>query len=72
MRSVHELTQDELEELRSRWYHIHIDDGSLQEIMGTDDEVEEDLIPVSVVIDYYRDTLFVDEDFWCNLKDEEE
>lgn len=66
MKSVHELTQDELEELRSRWYSQHEDDGSLEEIMGREVEDEED-IPMNIVVAYYEDTYFVEEDFFCNL-----
>ena len=66
MKSVHELTQNELEELRSRWYSQHEDDGSLEEIMGREVEDEED-IPIDIVVAYYEDTYFVEEDFFCNL-----
>ena len=66
MKSVHELTQDELEELRSRWYSQHEDDGSLEEIMGREVEDEED-IPIDIVVAYYEGTYFVEEDFLCNL-----
>ena len=66
MKSVHELTQDELNELRSRWYAQHEDDGSLEEIMDREVEDEED-IPMDIVVAYYEDTYFVEEDFFCNL-----
>ena len=66
MKSVHELTQDELNELRSRWYAQHEDDGSLEEIMDREVEDEED-IPMDIVVAYYEDTSFVEEDFFCNL-----
>ena len=66
MKSVHELSQDELNELRSRWYSQHEDDGSLEEIMGREVEDEED-IPIDIVVAYYEDTYFVEEDFFCNL-----
>ena len=69
MKTVHELNPDELEELRSRWYSQHEDDGSLHEVMDLDEEIEinEEDIPMSVVIAYYEDTFFVEEDFWTNL-----
>ena len=67
MKSVHELTQDELNELRSRWYAQHEDDGSLEEIMDREVEDEED-IPMDIVVAYYEDTYFVEEDFWINIK----
>lgn len=66
MRSVHELREEELQELRSRWYHQHMDDGTLEEVLGKDVE-SEDEIPMDVIKTYYEDTLFVDEDFFCNL-----
>ena len=70
MKSVHELTQDELEELRSRWYSQHEDDRSLNEVMDIEDDVElsEEDIPMDIVVAYYEDTYFVEEDFWINMK----
>lgn len=67
MSTVNELSQEELEELRSMWYSQHEDDGSLEEVMGREVDGEED-VPMDVVKAYYGDTLFVEEDFWCNLK----
>ena len=67
MKTVNDLNQDELEELRSRWYSQHEDDGSLGEVMDMEVESEE-YIPMDSVIAYYEDTFFVEEDFWCNLK----
>lgn len=66
--TVNDLTLAELEELRSRYYHQHLDDDSLFEILGKEIE-SEDEIPVDIVKAYYEDTYFVEEDFWCNLKD---
>jgi hypothetical protein len=65
-RSVTELNQNELEELRSRLYHQLLDDGSLNEVMGKEIEEEEE-INMNFVKDYYASTSFVEEDFWCNL-----
>jgi len=67
MKTVHELSQEELKELRSRWYHQHLDDGSLDEVMDKEIESEEE-IPMDVVTSYYEDTFFVEEDFFCNLR----
>jgi hypothetical protein len=66
MKSVNELKQAELEELRSRWYYQHLDDGSLDEVMGKEinDETE---IPMDIIKEYYSDTFFVEEDFFCNI-----
>lgn len=67
MRNVHQLSQEELEELRSRWYHQHLDDGSLDEVMGK--EIESELeVPMNVVKSYYDGTFFVEEDFFCNIQ----
>lgn len=67
MKTVDELTQEELEELRSRYYHQCLDDGSLLEIFG--EEVEEEDVPMDLIKTHYGGTYFVEEDFWCNLKD---
>jgi hypothetical protein len=65
-RSVEELNQNELQELRSRLFHQLLDDGSLDEVMGKEVNDEEE-IPMDFVKDYYADTSFVEEDFFCNL-----
>ena len=65
-RNVNELNQNELEELRSNLYHQLLDDGSLNEVMGKEiNEAEE--IHMDFVKNYYADTTFVEEDFFCNL-----
>jgi hypothetical protein len=66
MKSVNELNQNELDELRSRFYHQLLDDGSLDEVMGKEIYSEEE-IPMELVKDHYLHTFFVEEDFWCNL-----
>ena len=65
MRTVHELKNDELNELRTRWFNEHLDDGSLKEIIGKDAEEED--ISIDILKIYYEDTFFVEEDFWCNI-----
>ena len=65
-RSVEELTQNELQELRSRLFHQLLDDGSLDEVMGKEVNEEEE-IPMDFVKTHYADTSFVEEDFFCNL-----
>lgn len=69
MKTVDELTHDELNKLRSRWYHQHLDDGSLNEVMGIDDGeiICENDVPLDIVKTYYEDTFFVEEDFFCNF-----
>ena len=58
MKSVHELSAEEFRELRER-YIIEFD-------------LDEDIILDTEVKEYYEGTYFVEEDFWCNLTDEEE
>lgn len=58
MKSVYELTPEEFQELRER-YIIEFD---LDEDSVMDTEVEE----------YYAGTSFVEEDFFCNITDDEE
>jgi len=70
MKSVHDLNQDELKELRSRWYSQHEDDGSLEEVL--EEGMEEEDVPMDVIKSYYEDTSFVEEDFWCNLNGDED
>jgi len=65
MKTVHELKNDELNELRTRWFNEHLDDGSLEEIIGKDAQEED--ISIDIVKMYYEDTFFVEEDFWCNI-----
>lgn len=69
MRNVHELTQEELEELRSRYYYQGFDDGSLEEVFGKEVECEED-IPMDLVKSRFIMHLFTDEDFFCNLSED--
>jgi hypothetical protein len=64
-RNVDELTQNELEELRGRYYYQALDDGSLDEVMGKEIDSEQE-IPMDLIKDHYRDYSFVDEDFFCN------
>ena len=66
MKTVHDLNQDELEELRSRWFFQHEDDGSLEEVLGDLYPCNEEDIDMSLIKTYYEDTFFVEDDFWCN------
>jgi redox-regulated HSP33 family molecular chaperone len=62
-RSVHDLTQDELEELRATYFYQLLETDS--EVLG--DIESEDELPMDVVIAHYEDVSFVKEDFFCNL-----
>jgi hypothetical protein len=63
MKSVHELSIDELEELRDSYYYQLLDTD--EEVLG--DIVFPDEIPMENVIAHYEGTYFVEEDFFCNV-----
>lgn len=67
MITVNELNENELQELRSRWFSQHEDDGSLEEILGDLYPCNEEDIDMSLIKTYYEDTYFVSDDFFCNL-----
>ena len=60
MRTVHELTTDELNELRESYFDQLKDIGEEEELNNPED------IPISNVIFHYEGTYFIDEDFFCN------
>jgi hypothetical protein len=70
MKSVHELSAEELQELRSNYFHRHLTDDEIEENDWSYESEEE--IPMEEVINFYEGTSFVDEDFWCNLGEDEE
>ena len=63
MKSVHELNQEELEELRGNYFAQLLDTDD--EVLGEITEAEE--IPIENVIAHYEGIFFVEEDFFCNL-----
>ena len=63
MKTVYELNQDELDELRESYL------CELRELNDTSDFSFGEEIPMEVVIKHYDGTHFVEEDFWCNIKE---
>lgn len=61
MRTVHELTENELEELRDN-YFAQLTDLGEEEFESSED------IPMTNVIAHYEGVMFVEEDFFCNIK----
>ena len=59
MKSIHELSKDELEELRDT-YFAQLND------LGEEDFNSSDEIPMENIISHYEGTYFVDDDFFCN------
>lgn len=70
MKSVHELSAEELQELRSNYFHRHLTDDEIEENDWSYESEEE--IPMEEVINFYEGTSFVEEDFFCNMVEEEE
>ena len=62
-RSVHDLRAEELSELKSAMFW---DDDAQEVFEGTDIDCPEG-IPDSLIFDHYRDYIFTDGDFFCNL-----
>jgi hypothetical protein len=65
MKSVHELSAEELQELRSSYFHGHLTDDEIEENDWSYKSEEE--IPMGTILAYYEGTYFVEEDFFCNL-----
>lgn len=62
-RSVYDLRAEELSELKSAMFW----DEDAQEVFeGTDIDSPEE-IPDSLIFDHYKDYIFSDQDFFCNL-----
>lgn len=63
MRTVHELTQDELEELRYNYFNYLLDNDP--------DKLDTVFLPNQMRMDYvikkHEGIMFTDEDFFCNL-----
>ena len=68
MRSINELTQNELEELRENYFYQLLDTGDYDVLGGI--EYASDL-PMNQVIEHYEHVSFVDEDFFCNIESDE-
>ena len=66
MKTVHELNQEELEELRGN-YFAELED-TYPDILG--DMSNADKITMSNVISHYEGVYFVDDDFFCNIKND--
>lgn len=62
MKTVYELNQEELDELRQSYL------CELREIGDTSFNFAEE-IPMENVINHYDGIYFVEDDFWCNIKD---
>lgn len=64
MKTVHDLTQQELEELREAYFE-QLRDTADEDVLG--DIMFAYEIPMTNVKAYYEDTYFVEEDFFCNV-----
>jgi hypothetical protein len=64
MRTVDELTQDELEELRESYFYQLEDTDN--EVLG-DNITSAEMIPMENIIAHYEGISFTEEDFFCNI-----
>ena len=64
MKTVHDLNQQELEELRSRYFD-QLNECGEEEVLG--DITTAEGIDMTNVKDHYEGTFFVDDDFFCNI-----
>ena len=64
MRTVDELNQDELEELRESYFYQLQDTDS--EVLG-DIITSAEMIPMKNIITHYEGMIFTEEDFFCNI-----
>lgn len=67
MRTVDELSYEELEELRETLFDQMKGDGSIEEVFEKEIEYSDE-IPMDFVKSHYDDTFFTEEDFWRNVK----
>jgi hypothetical protein len=68
MRVASELNQNELEELRDRYFH-QLEEMD-EDVLGDYTTAEE--IPMSNIIAHYEGTFFVEDDFWCNQENSDD
>lgn len=65
-RTVYELTDEEMSELKEAYYWQLVETGE-GDIL--DDGIIADDIPDEMILEHYDDILFVEEDFYCNIED---
>ena len=63
MRTINELTQDELQELRETYFYQLLDTDP--EALGFITEASD--IPIQVIFEHYGGISFTPDDFYCNL-----
>lgn len=68
MKTVKELTREELNELKSNYFYSHLDDDNSNQCDGYDAPWD---IPDEIIFEHYEGITFVKEDFFCNLEDDE-
>lgn len=61
-RTVYELTDEEIEELKETYYYQLVDTGEDEEL-GIDSS---DGIPDELIYEHYDGISFVEDDFFCN------
>lgn len=61
-----ELNEEEIQELTNTSYQLFLDEGIITE---KDIEEDRDFATYSQLKEYYSDTMFTNDDFFCNMED---
>lgn len=72
--NVHDLSRDEIRELKERYLIKLSDEGQYAEVLGVEWDAPswgeiaqaDEIVPDDVIFREYEDTCFVPEDFFCN------
>lgn len=76
--TVHDLSREEMIELKGNYMVELVNEGVFREVMNRDyDEPSwgdfadaDEIIPDDLMFEHYGGIEFVEEDFWCNLKED--
>lgn len=63
-KDVHDLTRDELNELKESYFWQDETQDILQGDFASPEEIPDDII-----FEHYENVYFVDEDFFCNIRE---
>lgn len=68
--SVHDLSRNELDELKQTYFDQLCDTGEIEDVCP--DATFYTDIPDDIIFDHYEGIEFVTDDFFCNIESEEE
>lgn len=70
MKTVTDLTRDELTELKGFYLTELVNEGEIEEPSWWDLANIDEIVSDEIVFEYYHDILFTEDDFFCNMNDE--